>query len=145
MAGKIERRRWPWIAGGVLLSIVLVLIVFEAAGWPFLAGPLQRFAAQTLDRRVMLSGESGDRVRLGFLGGVHVQAPTLEVGAPAWSEAAHMVLAHDVDLRLRYLDLWHAWRGDPLRIRSLRDGDIDASLERGQDGRASWTFHTTKP
>jgi uncharacterized protein involved in outer membrane biogenesis len=145
MAWKIEGRRWPWIAGGAVLLIVLVLVACEAAGWPFLVGPMQRWSAQALVRRVGLGSEQGDaRTRLGFLGGIRVEAPSLEIGAPGWSDAPYLARAEDVYLRLRYLDLWRAWRGQPLRIRSLRVGTLDAVLERREDGRASWQFGPPK-
>ena len=43
-------------------------------------------------------------------------------------------------LELRYVDLWRAYRGQPLRIHRLRAGTLDAHLERAADGRASWSF-----
>jgi uncharacterized protein involved in outer membrane biogenesis len=145
MAWNIEKRRWPWIAGGAVLAVALVLVACEAAGWPFLVGPLQRWSAQALDRRIEIGREGADRrARLGLLGGVRVAAPSLEIGAPAWSDQPHMARAENVDLRLRYLDLWRAWRSQPLRIASLRVGSIDAVLERREDGRASWQFGAPK-
>ena len=64
----------------------------------------------------------------------------LEVGAPAWSAAPHLLLAEDVDLTLRYTDLWRAYRAGPLRIERLQARTLDGVLERLADGRASWQF-----
>ena len=42
----------------------------------------------------------------------------------------HLLLARDVELRLRYIDLWRAWRGQPLRIEQLRASRLVTDLER---------------
>jgi len=78
--------------------------------------------------------------RVRFFGSVRVRAPWLEIAAPPWSTAQHTLQAGDVNLGLRYGDLWRAYRGAPLRIDSLHAATFDASLERLADGRASWQF-----
>src|SRR6478672_8354725 len=78
-------RRWVWAS---LLLLLLILGVCEALGWPFLAGPAERFLTQTLQREVLLRqadgqpGWHGARVR--FLGGLKVQVPMLQIAAPPW-------------------------------------------------------------
>ena len=62
------------------------------------------------------------------------------MAAPDWSQAPHLLLAEDVALELRYIDLWRALRGQRLRIHSLKARQLDAHLERLADGRASWTL-----
>ena len=72
-------------------------------------------------------------------------APTsIEIGAPGWSPAPHMLLARDARLKLGYLDLWRAWHGRPLHVAALEAASLDARLERQADGRASWQFGTKK-
>jgi uncharacterized protein involved in outer membrane biogenesis len=71
---------------------------------------------------------------------MQVTAQRIEVGAPSWSKAPHTLLAQDARLRLGYLDLWRAWRGEPLRIKDLEARELDAVVERLADGRASWQF-----
>ena len=141
------RRRWPWVAGGVVLALLVAIGIGEATGWPFLVEPLQRWLSQTLDRRIAAGKEGGDgeRVRIGLIGSIRVQAPTIEIGSPAWSKAPHMILAHDALLKLGYADLWHAAHGGELRIRELRAERLDMQLERLADGRASWQFGPPKP
>ena len=140
-------RGWRWLlaAGGVLVLVAGVL-VGERLGWPFLAGPLERSAAKLLDRTVRLAADPASAAgpalpfRVTFLGGLRLSAPLLQIGAPNWSTAPHLVWARDVHLELRYADLWHTSRGAPLRIRSLQAASLDAVLERRSNGRASWQF-----
>ncbi len=130
------------VFGGVVLAIAIAVGLAEAAGWPFLVGPAQRWVGAKLDRRILVSGDAQEegRVRIGLLGSVRLQAPLLEIGAPAWSDEPYMVRANNAVLVLAYGDLWRAWRGEPLRIRTLRSDALDARIDRLADGRASWRF-----
>ena len=144
-AGAALKRR-PLVAGlATLLALVLVgLGIGESAGWPMLAGPLQRLMADKLDRRVSLSpaapNASEPAFSLHLLGGVKLRSAQLEIGAPSWSNSPHLLLARDVSLDLRYVDLWRAYRGQPLRVERLQASTLDGNLERLADGRASWQF-----
>lgn len=133
--------RWGRIAAGIAAAVVVVFGICEALGWPFLASPMQRWLGNTLQRRVSLSAATGSaRVKIHLLGGISMEAASIEIGAPQWSQAPHMLLARDARLKIGYLDLWHASRGAPLRIRELRAAQVDSHLERLADGRASWQF-----
>ena len=138
--------RWPAAVLGGVLALILVVVVFEALGWPFLVSPVQQWLGKTLDRRVEFkdSGAHGG-VRIHLLGGIRVAASSIEIGAPAWSTAPHMLLARDAHLSLGYFDLWHAWRGEPVHIEGLEAGQLDAALERRADGSASWQFGKKAP
>lgn len=140
-------RAWRWgLAAGGLLALVAGFAIGEQRGWPFLAGPLERQAGQWLQRTVRLSAETPPGgaapapLRVQLLGGLRLSAPQLWIAAPDWSTAPHLLQARDVDLELRYGDLWRASRGEPLRIRRLQAASLDAVLERRADGRASWQF-----
>jgi uncharacterized protein involved in outer membrane biogenesis len=104
--------------------------------------PLQAWLAKTLDRRVVIEGDAGSKagVRIGLLGRIRVEAPKIEVGAPAWSGSPRFLSAQDVKLGLRYIDLWRAWRTGALNVADLEAIDLDVVLERLGDGRASWQF-----
>ncbi len=133
------------IALGLLLAVVAGLVLGEATGWPFLAKPLQRMLSDKLDRRVSFAPDgvaNASRPTFGirFIGGLRLQAAQLDIGAPAWSAAPHLLLARDVTLDMRYIDLWRAYRGEPMRIERLRAARLDAELERLADGRSSWQF-----
>ncbi|MDP3085626.1 MAG: hypothetical protein Q8N44_18305, partial [Rubrivivax sp.] len=135
-------------AGAVLAG----LAAGEGLGWPFLAAPLQSLLSERLQRQVSFDPADatpaalpvppvppeGFRVR--FLGGVRLQAPQLAVAAPDWSRAPHLLRAQAVTLELRYVDLWRAARGQPLRIERLHAATLDGQLERLADGRVSWQF-----
>ena len=146
MGVNLKGMRWPWIAGGVALALVVIIGLCEAAGWPFLVAPAQRWLSSTLDRRIVLGNADGSSgVRIGLIGSVRVEAGRIEIGAPSWSNAPHMVLAENARLTLGYGDLVRAYRGRPLRIRELRADRVDAQIERLADGRASWQFGAPKP
>ncbi|HEY2186949.1 MAG TPA: AsmA family protein, partial [Caldimonas sp.] len=138
--------RWQFALMAVLAALVVVVVVCEAIGWPFLVGPIQHRLAKALDRRVVFSDgpDASAGVRIGLIGSVRVRADSIEIGAPAWSPAPHMLLARDAALTLGYLDLWRAVRGKTLHIRDLEAGEFDAILQRRTDGRMSWQFGSAK-
>jgi uncharacterized protein involved in outer membrane biogenesis len=136
--------RWPLLSLATLAAVVVVIGICEAAGWPFLVSPVQHWLSSTLDRRVSFGDDEGHRVRIGLIGSIRIEASQIEIGAPAWSQAPHMLLARDAKLKLGYLDLWRAWRGQPLHIAELEAGELDGALERLADGRASWQFGKKK-
>jgi AsmA family protein len=136
---------------GVVVTLVALLGLGEWAGWPFLAGPLERVLSGVLNRplsltHVRIEGQATpDKFSVRFIGGVRMESPRLEIGAPEWSTAPHMLLAEDVGLTLRYADLWRAYRGGALRIEKLKARKLDGDLERLADGRASWQFSAPPP
>ncbi len=135
------------VALAVLAAFVLAFAAAEGAGWPFLAGPIERALSKALDRRVSLSAtpDTAPLVRIHLLGGLRVNAPQIEIAAPAWSSAPHMLLARDAQLHVAYISLWRAYRGEVLRVRDLQAASLDLQLERQADGRASWQFGAAKP
>ena len=152
VAISLRPRRRGWLAlGVVLLAIVTVVVVGEFFGWPFLAAPLERLLSNKFDRRVNFSADAGTTSTpakafgVRFIGGFKLSVPRIEIAAPAWSTAPHLLLARDVELDLRYVDLWRAKRGQSLRIKHLQASTLDANLERQADGRASWQFGSDQP
>ncbi len=137
----------------VLVAFLAVIAVLtgsvatgEWLGWPFVAAPLERLLSDTLQRQVRLSPGPADQQghanapRFHFLGSLQLETPQLEIAAPTWSKATHVLLARDVAIEVRYSDLWHAYRGEPWRIKRVRASMLDGQLERLADGRASWQF-----
>ena len=145
-------RRWPYAVAAALLAMFAAVALGEVLGWPFLGAPVQRFLSERLERRVVLSDGGGadtdpnvvhdDAFRVRFIGGLRLRATQLEIAAPAWSSAPHLLMARDVELDLAYTDLWRARRGQRLRIERLHARTLDGYLERAADGRASWQFGT---
>ncbi len=145
MVTNTSRRHWPWVVGGAVLTLVVVVGVCEALGWPFLVAPLQSRLSSALDRKIEFGTDpKTPDVRIGLLGSVRVRAARIEIGAASWSQAPHTFLASDVALKLRYIDLWHVYRGGALRIEDLEAATFDAQIERLADGRASWQFNPDK-
>jgi len=141
-------KHWPWLATALLVLLFVAGFAFgESKGWPWLVPPLEQQLQQRLGRVVHLkpkaepgaqTGPAPLGARLQFWGGVQFHSPVLEVAQPSWSSAPPFVVARDIDLSLRYADLWRAWRGQQLRVRSLKASHLTAYLERTLDGRASW-------
>ena len=133
--------RWRWVAGGTLAALVVAFGVCEALGWPFLAGPMQRWLSNTLERRVSLGTDAASpRVVIHLLGRVELTAAHIEIAAPAWSQEPYMLRVEEGRLTFGYADLWHASQGGLWHIRELRARELDSHLERLADGRASWQF-----
>ncbi len=129
--------RWWWLAvAAPLFALLAGLLVCEALGWPFLQAPLQQMLSRHLQRDVRIAGPA---FSLHLLGGVRLHAARLEVAAPSWSKAAHTLLAQELSVEMRYVDLWRARGGQRLRIHSLKARELNAELERLADGRASWS------
>jgi hypothetical protein len=119
--------RVGFILIGLIVSLLVLVLVCEALGWPFLVEPLQRKLASSLDRTVDLSG-SPHAVRIRLLGSVRLSASCIEVGAPTWSSEPHTFLANDVVLRLTYAELWQVYRQGRLHIDHLEAEQFDMIL-----------------
>ena len=146
-----------WHVAATLIAALIIGICFgEYAGWPFLAAPLEKQLSAILNRQI--SFESGglksfsknDNLykqsptvklfELTFLGGLTLSSVELNVGAPNWSKKPYFIKANNIKLKLRYVDIWRAYRGLPIRIKSLQATRLDGYIERLADGRASWQF-----
>jgi AsmA family protein len=139
--------RWPAVLASLGAIVLVLLSLFEAMGWPFLAEPMQRWLSGTLHRRVSfaIDGNTPASVAVRLFGRVRVEAPLIEIGPPSWSTTKHMLRATDAVISLHYDDLWRASRGEPLRIHMLEADEFDADIERIADGRASWHFGPMPP
>ncbi len=133
-----------WAVRGAVGALAVAAAAFalgETMAWPFLAAPMQRVLGDTLQRRVVLGNEAArPKVAIHLFGGVRLDAERIEIGAPAWSAEPHLLLARDARMSLRYVDLFRAARGGPLRIEALHAAALDLRIERRADGRASWQF-----
>jgi uncharacterized protein involved in outer membrane biogenesis len=67
----------------------------------------------------------------------------LKVTSPPYPGLDHLLEATGVTLGWRWGDLWRAWRGQSLRMRSLHARTLDLQLIRDMDGRASWQIFET--
>ena len=151
-----------WIGAAALIAALFVgFALAERAGWPFLAAPLQKQLSSRLNRQVRFNTSesvkrsipklvnsqkndlktlSANSFRITFIGGLTLKTSKLIIAAPAWSSKPYFVDGSNIMLKLRYIDIWRAYRGQPLHINSLQAYKLDGYIERMADGRASWQF-----
>ncbi|HSI24685.1 MAG TPA: hypothetical protein VK952_03590 [Methylotenera sp.] len=139
----------------IIITLITVLFISialgEYLGWPFLASPLERQLSSLMNRQVSFG--TGDKpsqkkiqpFHVKFLGGLVLRTAKLNIAAPDWSTKPHFIDGSNVLLKMRYSDIWQAYRGYPLRIKVLQAQQLDANLERQADGRASWQFSDKPP
>ncbi|MCB5187770.1 AsmA family protein [Methylobacillus caricis] len=120
----------------LLLTMVIVAIVCEILGWPFLRAPAERLLNEKLERTVKLE----QPFQLHLWAGVQLDLGHLFISAPASFTAPHLVDAHNISLKLRYRDLWQYTKNNQLRIREIKVDQIDAQLLRQADGTSTWQF-----
>ena len=132
----------PWVFATLLLILALLFAAGEYLGWSFLAPALQKQFQQKTGRTLTLQAPGaaavGKRFALHLWGGVRLQAGYLQISPPRWSKTPYLLSAQDVDIQLRYVDLWRVWRGQPLVVQTLGARQLTVYLERLADGRASW-------
>lgn len=136
-----RHRRWPWLLPlGLVVGLAAAIGLAESQGWRFLAHPAERWLSKHLAREVHFGDEAENGFRLSLLGRIRLQVAELNVANPAWSALGPMVQAHEVELSLRYRDLFAARGGHALTVQSLTADGLQLQLERQADGRASWQF-----
>jgi AsmA family protein len=124
-------------------AVILVVVICEALGWPFLRAPTERFASKQLERTVRID----QPFNLKLIGGIKLNVGGLYISAPKGFDAPHFIETKNIVLNLRYSDLLKFKKSNQLRIKSLRVNQIDAQLLRRQDGASTWQFNddTNKP
>ena len=151
------------VAAGVVALLIAFLALSEWAGWPFLAGPIQSALSHALDRRVRLFEDVGGKrepsaklepaaadilrahgMTIHLLGGIAIQAARIEIAAPDWNKGAPTLMASNAHIRLRYVDLWRAYRGEQVVVRRIAADRLELALERDVEGRATWQFGKNK-
>lgn len=148
-------KKWSVIAVFIATFIVGIAL-FEYTGWSFLADPLEKQLSSLLNRQVSFESDNlssspqinqqynqtprGKLFRVTFIGGLTLQSAKLYIAAPSWSKTSHFIEADNVKLKLRYVDVWRAYNGHPIRVKSLQATKLDGYIERMSDGRASWQF-----
>lgn len=129
------------IGGAVAGILVLVLLLCELAGWPFLRGPLQNAVTRGAGLQTTLDGDF--RLRL-------LRPPVLTVGhlrmaAAEGFDVPHLLDAQSIELKWRWGELRRWRQGEQLRVRSLEAATLDAHLVRTEDGRATWLGEREQP
>lgn len=133
--------RWPYWLGGTAALLALGLGAAELSGWPFLQQPL----ARALTRAAGVPVQFGGAFELRLLRPPQLSVDHLSVGAGQGVPVGHLVQADALRVQWRWGELWRTYRGEPLALRSLQAGSLDASLMRQADGSASWKFAHAAP
>ena len=157
-------KKWRTI-GLITAAVIISIVLGELAGWPFLATPLENKLSALMARKVNFdqsnkaqspkistdASQLNDKqatetqsFHISFIGGLALTTAKLFIAAPSWSSKPHFINADNVLFKLRYIDVWRAYRGQPLSIKSFQAGKFDGYIERKADGRASWQF-SNKP
>jgi AsmA family protein len=124
----------------VILLVVMGIVVGEAAGWPFLARPIEKQMTKALNRKVSLST---DDFKIRFFGKLRIEVGELIIAPPTWSKTEFMVNAKTLKLTLNYSDLWAAYKGEKLHLVNLQAEKFTSHLERLADARVSWKLRET--
>jgi AsmA family protein len=133
---KFTSHKPLFITGIIVLTLILAIAICEVIGWPFLKDPLANFMAQKLEREVRI-----DRpFKLRFIGGPRLTAGGLWISAPPGFDVPHLVEAKNLELKLRYSDLFNIKDGEPYVIKSIKADYLDARLNRKLDGKSTWQF-----
>jgi uncharacterized protein involved in outer membrane biogenesis len=148
-------KRWSVIAAFIATFIVIIAL-FEHAGWPFLAAPIEKQLSRLSNRQISFGSETlgksaqtkqqdnqtatDELFRVTFIGGLTLHSVKLHIAAPDWSKTPYFIEADNVKLKLRYVDIWRAYSGHPIHVKSLQATKLDGYIERMSDGRASWQF-----
>lgn len=121
--------------------VLALVLISEAAGWPFLRQPLERSLARSAAAQVQLQGD----VKLHLIWRPRLLVESLHVASDPRFEVPHLLKAGRVALAWRWSDIWRWQRGGPLRLRALGAEVLDAHLVRDADGNANWQLGATEP
>lgn len=131
----------------------------EVAGWPWLAGPLERRLSDALQRPMRLLPGQGEALRIRLLGRPQLDAGLLQIddsSAVAGGVAGRPLLElRQLRLVLRWSDLFALARGslrresdgaEPLlHIEELSAQGLRLQARRDAQGRANWVFAAADP
>jgi AsmA family protein len=140
MAAMTPPRRLPgwrkarWSAAVLVTVLVGVAVIGEALEWRFLKSPLQA----ALQRATGLSARIDGDFRARLLRGPMVSVEHLTVPSTQFPGLPYLADATGLRLQWRWLDVWRAAWGGPVRVHSLELTRLDAQLIRDADGHTSW-------
>ncbi|MEZ5701581.1 MAG: hypothetical protein R3E42_05805 [Burkholderiaceae bacterium] len=126
-----HRRALAWVALGGLVG---GLVLGELSGWPFLRAPLEQAINRASGVAVKLEGSFHTRLLLH----PRLTVEHIAVAPGGGVDVPHLLKAQGFDVQWRWRDLWRAWRGESLRVKSLEAETLDAHLVRLSDQSVSW-------
>lgn len=133
MTARLSRRAGIGLAAIVGL-LLLLLICGEALGWRFLRG----FVEQRISAAAHAEARIEAPFRLYLLTGPRVSAQAVRIAAQPDSGAPFLLEASGLAAQARWGDLLRAWRGQPLRLKSVAAERLEAHLRRVDADTASW-------
>ncbi len=158
----MNNRTKLWNMLAVLIAALIIAIALcERAGWPFLAAPLEKQLSSLLKRDISFDSKNSvnsvektaikngsvthsppepQAFQIRFLGGLRLNTANLLIAKPTWSTKPYFLQVENLALKLRYIDVWRAYYGQPIHIKSLQAQKLEGYIERLADGRASWQF-----
>lgn len=119
-----------------IAALIIGAALGENAGWPFLEAPLEKQLSFWMNRQLRfvsndavnlsspntINNQANNKplnahlFRVNFLGGFNLRTSKLTIAAPTWSTKPYFLDGNDILLKLRYIDIWRAYRGQSLRI-----------------------------
>ena len=126
-----QRWRLGWVALGTFVG---GLALGEMSGWPFLRGPLEQAINSASDTPVTLGG----RFRARLLVSPHLAIERITIAPGGGVDVPHLLKAQGLDVHWRWADLFRAWQGEALRVKSLTAQSLDAHLVRLNNQATSW-------
>lgn len=124
-----QRRRWPFVVGGLLVAIVLFLLIFD---WNWLKAPIERRVTAATGRTFQIEGDLD--VKLGLK--TKIRASEVTFGNASWGSDPTMFSLKRIEARIAIMPLL---RGDI----DLAFVDIDTPkllIERNEKGVGNWVF-----
>jgi len=124
-------RPLKWIAGVVLVPIVLAIIFISIYGWNWLRAPIERLTLDKTGRELVIGGDL--KVKLGWPL-PRIQADTVTFANPAWAREKQMVTAETMEITF---DVSRLLRQDIVfpEVRLTRPVIF---LEESADGQKNW-------
>ena len=136
---KFKANKLLFYSSLIFLLTILVILLCEALGWPFLKSPLIHLMESKLERTVKIDGP----FRLSLIGGIRLKAGEFRISAPTDFTNPFLADAHGLELQLRYKDLFNIKAGDPYLIKTIKAERMEAYLSRHTDGKSTWQFRKT--
>lgn len=120
-----------WVAGVLLLTVVLVVVFVAVVGWDWLRAPIERMTLDKTGRELLIGGPID--VRFGWPAAL-IQADAVSFANPAWAKEKQMVSAETVEVTIDLPQLL----GRNIVLPEVRLKRPVVFLEKGSKGQKNW-------
>lgn len=124
-------RVFRWIAGVLLLPVVLGIAFIAVVGWDWLRAPVERMVLDKTGRELTIAGAID--VRFGWPEAA-IHADSVNFANPAWAKEKQMIAAETVEITIDLPQLL----GRNLVFPEVRLKRPVVFLEQGSDGKKNW-------